>query len=63
MGLAGQHAAAAATSRVAPGQRCGVARHEARLREDVAAINRWREVVRANRLAKLNTPRLFGRME
>ncbi|CAQ43930.1 hypothetical protein Smlt0328 [Stenotrophomonas maltophilia K279a] len=39
-----------------------VARHEARLREDVAAINRWREVVRANRLAKLNTPPPFGWM-
>jgi hypothetical protein len=32
-----------------------VARHEARLREDVAAINRWREAVRANRLAKTQT--------
>lgn len=39
-----------------------VARHEARLREDVAAINRWREAVRANRLAKLNTPPPFGWM-
>lgn len=39
-----------------------VARHEARLREDVAAINRWREAVRANRLAKLNIPPPFGWM-
>ncbi len=39
-----------------------VARHEARLREDVAAINRWREAIRANRLAKLNTPPPFGWM-
>lgn len=39
-----------------------VARHEARLREDVAAINRWREAVCANRLAKLNTPPPFGWM-
>lgn len=39
-----------------------VARHEARLRADVAAINRWRRAVRANRLAKLNTPSPFGWM-
>lgn len=39
-----------------------VGRHEARLREDVAAINRWREAVRANRLAKLNIPAPFGWM-
>lgn len=39
-----------------------VTRHETRLREDVAAINRWREAVRANRLAKLNTPPPFGWM-
>lgn len=39
-----------------------VARHEARLREDVAAINRWREAVRANRLAKASIPPPFGWM-
>lgn len=37
-----------------------VARHEARLREDVAKITAYREVVRANRLAKLHTPPSFG---
>ncbi|HEL4189070.1 hypothetical protein JY441_08770 [Stenotrophomonas maltophilia] len=37
-----------------------VTRHQARLREDVAAINRWREAVRANRLAKLQIPPPFG---
>ncbi|WP_369040543.1 hypothetical protein [Stenotrophomonas maltophilia] len=31
-----------------------VTRHEARLREDVAKIEAYREVVRANRLAKLH---------
>ena len=39
-----------------------VARHEARLRDDVAAVNRWQEAVRANRLAKLNIPAPFGWM-
>ncbi len=37
-----------------------VARHEARLREDVATITAYREAVRANRLAKLHTPPPFG---
>lgn len=37
-----------------------VARHEARLREDVAKITAYREAVRANRLAKLHTPPPFG---
>lgn len=39
-----------------------VAKPEARLREDVAAINRWREAVHANRLVKLNAPPPFGWM-
>lgn len=39
-----------------------VTRHEARLREDVAAINHWREAVLASRLAKLQTPSPFGWM-
>ncbi|OBU50978.1 hypothetical protein [Stenotrophomonas maltophilia] len=39
-----------------------VVRHEARLREDVAAINRWRDAVRANRLAKASMPPPFGWM-
>lgn len=37
-----------------------VARHEARLREDVAKITAYREAVRANRLAKLHIPPPFG---
>lgn len=36
------------------------ARHEARLRDDVAKITAYREAVRANRLAKLKTPPPFG---
>lgn len=39
-----------------------VARHEARLREDVAKITAYREAVRANRLAKLHTLPPFGWM-
>lgn len=39
-----------------------VARHEGRLREDVAKILRWQEAVRANRLAKANTDPPFGWM-
>ncbi|WP_401740724.1 hypothetical protein [Stenotrophomonas geniculata] len=37
-----------------------VARHEARLREDVAKITAYREAVRANRLAKAHIPPPFG---
>ncbi|HFF3760165.1 TPA: hypothetical protein ACGCNR_002159 [Stenotrophomonas maltophilia] len=37
-----------------------VARHEARLREDVAKITAYRAAVRANRLAKLHIPPPFG---
>ncbi|HID9490283.1 TPA: hypothetical protein ACXI1Q_000844 [Stenotrophomonas maltophilia] len=37
-----------------------VARHEVRLREDVAKITAYREAVRANRLAKLQIARPFG---
>ncbi|AVO30012.1 hypothetical protein D7T48_11850 [Stenotrophomonas maltophilia] len=40
-----------------------VARHEARLRQDVAEISRWREAVRANRLAKETMKRPFAWME
>ena len=36
-----------------------VARHESRLREDVAKITAYREAVRANRLAKLHAPPPF----
>lgn len=55
-----------------PGRRCSsyeqgcagaelwVARHEARLREDVAKITAYREAVRANRLAKLHIQAPFG---
>jgi len=39
-----------------------VARHEARLREDVGRITAYREAVRANRLAKLHTAPPFGWM-
>jgi hypothetical protein len=39
-----------------------VARHEARLREDVAKINAWRVAVRANRLAKETMAPPFGWM-
>lgn len=39
-----------------------VARHEARLREDVAKITAYRSAVRANRLAKLHIPPPFGWM-
>lgn len=39
-----------------------VARHEARLREDVAKIIAYRSAIRANRLAKLHTPPPFGWM-
>ncbi|WP_445979101.1 hypothetical protein [Stenotrophomonas muris] len=39
-----------------------VARHEARLREDVAKITTWRAAVRANRLAKVGTDPPFGWM-
>lgn len=57
-----------------PGRRCSsyeqgcagaelwVARHEARLRDDVAKITAYREAVRANRLAKLHTLPPFGWM-
>ncbi|MGE8259407.1 MAG: hypothetical protein ACN6RJ_08290 [Stenotrophomonas sp.] len=38
------------------------ARHETRLREDVAKITTWRAAVRANRLAKTDTDPPFGRM-
>lgn len=37
-----------------------VARHEARLREDVAKITAYREAVRANRLARAHIPPPFG---
>lgn len=37
-----------------------VARHEARLREDVAKITAYREAVRANRFAKLHLTPPFG---
>lgn len=40
-----------------------VARHEARLREDVARIIRWQVAVRANRLAKASNPPPFSWME
>lgn len=39
-----------------------VARHEARLREDVDRIRRYREAVRANRLAKSSIDPPFGWM-
>lgn len=37
-----------------------VARHEARLREDVAKVIRWQVAVRANRLAKETMKRPFA---
>lgn len=40
-----------------------VARHEGRLREDVARIIRWQVAVRANRLAKASNPPPFSWME
>ncbi len=40
-----------------------VARYEARLRQDVAEISRWREAVGANRLAKETVKRPFAWME
>lgn len=55
-----------------PGRRCSsyeqgcagaemwVARHEARLLEDVAKITAYREAVRANRLARLHVKAPFG---
>lgn len=39
-----------------------VARHEARLREDVAKISAYRDAVLANRLAKVHTLPPFGWM-
>ncbi|MBA0448663.1 hypothetical protein D7Y61_15225 [Stenotrophomonas maltophilia] len=40
-----------------------VARHQVRLREDVAKITKWREAVRANRLAKAAIPPPFDWLE
>lgn len=51
--IEGRAEALLALRAVGVGKGVGAAgRHEARLRQDVAEISRWREAVRANRLAK-----------
>jgi hypothetical protein len=51
---------AAAMSSAGQGAELWVARHEARLREDVDKIRAWQEKVRGNRLAKADQDPPFG---